>query len=120
LLYEHLTLDVAAGSCVAIMGPSGSGKSTLAKLLQGFYPPTHGEIRIGGRSTQHLAANELRLAFGVVPQDTTLFSGTVYDNLAVANPHATFEQIVHACTLAEIHSTIEALPDGYQTLISAA
>jgi subfamily B ATP-binding cassette protein HlyB/CyaB len=117
LLYEHLTLEVPAGSCVAIMGPSGSGKSTLAKLLQGFYPPTHGEIRIGGRSTQHLAANELRLAFGVVPQDTTLFSGTVYDNLAIANPHATFEQIVHACTLAEIHRTIEELPEGYQTLI---
>jgi subfamily B ATP-binding cassette protein HlyB/CyaB len=114
-LYEHLTLRVEAGACVAIVGPSGSGKSTLAKLLQGFYPPTHGEIRIGGRSTRHLAANELRVAFGVVPQETTLFSGTVYDNLAGANPHASFEEIVHTCRLAEIHRTIEALPQGYQT-----
>jgi subfamily B ATP-binding cassette protein HlyB/CyaB len=117
LLYEHLTLRIEAGSCVAIVGPSGCGKSTLAKLLQGFYAPTHGEIRIGGRSTQHLAANELRVAFGVVPQETTLFSGTVYDNLAVANPHSSFQDIVHACRLAEIHRTIEQLPQGYQTLI---
>ena len=114
-LYEHLTLHVEAGSCVAIVGPSGSGKSTFAKLLQGFYPPTHGEIRIGGRSTRHLAANELRVAFGVVPQETTLFSGTVYENLAVANPHASFDEIVHTCRLAEIHRTIEGLPQGYQT-----
>jgi ATP-binding cassette, subfamily B, bacterial HlyB/CyaB len=114
-LYEHLTLCVAAGSCVALVGPSGSGKSTLAKLLQGFYPPAHGEIRIGGRNTRHLAANELRLAFGVVPQETTLFSGTVYDNIAVANPHASFDEIVAACGLAEIHDTIEQLPRGYQT-----
>jgi subfamily B ATP-binding cassette protein HlyB/CyaB len=116
-IYEHLTLRIDAGSCVAIVGPSGCGKSTLAKLLQGFYPPTRGEIRIGGRSTQHLAANELRVAFGVVPQDTTLFSGTVYDNLAIANPHASFDEVVHACRLAEIHRTIEQLPQGYQTVI---
>ncbi|HEX2830103.1 MAG TPA: peptidase domain-containing ABC transporter [Burkholderiales bacterium] len=116
-LYEHLTLRVAAGTCVALVGPSGSGKSTLAKLLQGFYPPTRGEIRIGGRNTRHLAANELRLAFGVVPQETTLFSGTVYDNLAVANPHASFDEIVAACALAEIHETIERLPRGYQTVV---
>jgi subfamily B ATP-binding cassette protein HlyB/CyaB len=117
LIYEHLTFRIEAGTCVAIVGPSGSGKSTLAKLMQGFYAPTHGEIRIAGRSTQHLAANELRVTFGVVPQDTTLFSGTVYDNLAVANPHASFDEIVHACRLAEIHRTIEELPRGYQTPI---
>jgi subfamily B ATP-binding cassette protein HlyB/CyaB len=115
LVYEHLSLRVDAGACAAIVGPSGCGKSTLAKLLQGFYAPTHGEIRIGGRNIRHLAANELRVVFGVVPQDTTLFSGTVYDNLAVANPHATFDEIVHACRLAEIHRTIELLPQGYQT-----
>jgi subfamily B ATP-binding cassette protein HlyB/CyaB len=117
LLFEHLTFTIDAGSCVAIVGRSGSGKSTLAKLLQGFYAPTHGEIRIGGRNIRHLAANELRVAFGVVPQETALFSGTVYDNLAIANPHATFDDIVHACRIAEVHRTIEALPDGYQTRI---
>ena len=116
-LYEHLDLKVEAGTCVAIMGPSGSGKSTLAKLMQGFYLPSHGQIQIGDRDTRNLSANELRQSFGVVPQDTTLFSGTIYDNLVLANPHATFEQVVQACKMAEIHDTIEQLPEGYQTQI---
>ena len=116
-LYEHLNIGVEAGACVAVMGPSGCGKSTLAKLLQGFYLPTGGQIRIGGRDTQTLAANELRQFFGVVPQETVLFSGTIYDNLTLANPHATFEQVVQACRMAEIHASIEELPDGYQTAI---
>ena len=114
-LYEHFAFHVAAGECIAIMGASGSGKSTLAKLLQGFYLPTHGEIRVGARSTRHIPANELRLSFGVVPQDTRLFCGTIYENLVLANPHATFEQVVYACRMAEIHETIERLSDGYQT-----
>ena len=116
-LYEHLNLKVEAGSCVAVMGPSGCGKSTLGKLLQGFYLPSHGQIRIGNRDTQTLSANELRQCFGVVPQETMLFSGTIYDNLVIANPHATFEQVVQACRMAEIHATIEQLPQGYQTEI---
>jgi subfamily B ATP-binding cassette protein HlyB/CyaB len=116
-LYRRLSFKVEPGTCVAIMGPSGSGKSTLAKLMQGFYLPTHGQIKIAERDTRHLAANELRQYFGVVPQDTTLFSGTIYDNLVVANPHATFEMAVHACNMAEIHETIDTLADGYQTQI---
>jgi subfamily B ATP-binding cassette protein HlyB/CyaB len=116
-LYEHLNARIAAGECVAIMGPSGCGKSTLARLLQGFYPPTHGVIRVGGRDVQQVPANELRLSFGVVPQETTLFSGTVYDNVVAANPHASFDQVVQACRFAEIHDTIERLPNGYQTII---
>jgi ATP-binding cassette, subfamily B, bacterial HlyB/CyaB len=99
------------------MGASGTGKSTLAKLLQGFYWPTSGQIRVDGVDTRHLSANELRSYFGVVPQETVLFSGTVYDNVAMANPHATFEQTVQACKMAEIHDTIERLPKGYQTEI---
>ena len=116
-LYERLNLKVDAGTCVAITGPSGCGKSTLAKLMQGFYLPTHGQIRIGNRDTQSMSANELRQSFGVVPQETTLFSGTIYDNLVIANPHATFDQVVQACRMAEIHTTIEQLPGGYQTEI---
>ena len=99
------------------MGPSGSGKSTLARLMQAFYQPEDGAISIDGRDIRYLSANELRSHFGVVPQDTMLFSGTLYENLTLANPHASFEQVVQACKLAEIHHTIEKLPEGYQTPI---
>ncbi len=116
-LYRNFDLAVSPGSTVAIMGPSGSGKSTLAKLLQGFYQPSDGRIRIDGTDIQNLSANELRHYFGVVPQETVLFSGTILDNLQAANPRATFEQVVHACKLAEINDAIEKLPNGYQTEI---
>jgi subfamily B ATP-binding cassette protein HlyB/CyaB len=117
LLYKELSLTIDPGKVVAITGPSGVGKSTLAKLLQGFYWPTSGQIKVDGVDIRHLSANELRAYFGIVPQETVLFSGTIYDNLCMANPHATFDQVVQACTMAEIHSTIEALPKGYQTEI---
>lgn len=117
LLLKGLTLRVDPGRVVAFMGPSGCGKSTLAKLLQGMYRPSEGRILLDGNDVTHLAANELRLNFGVVPQETILFSGTVYENLVAAHPHATFDQIVKACQIAEIHETIERLPLGYQTEI---
>jgi subfamily B ATP-binding cassette protein HlyB/CyaB len=113
-LYQHFDLALRPGSCVAIMGPSGSGKSTLAKLLQGFYLPTGGQIKIDGHDIRHLSANELRSYFGVVPQETVLFSGSIYENLIIANPNAGFEQVVQACRWAEIHDTIDQLPQGYQ------
>jgi subfamily B ATP-binding cassette protein HlyB/CyaB len=116
-LLRDFNLSIKAGSCVAVMGPSGSGKSTLARLLQGFYLPCDGAILLDGADIRHLSANELRQNFGVVLQETVLFSGTIYDNLLLACPHATFEQIVHACRLAEIHEDIERLPEGYQTAI---
>jgi len=116
-LYRDLDLRIAPGSCVLLLGPSGSGKSTLAKLLLGFYRPTEGAILVDGLDTRHLAANELRHYFGVVPQETVLFSGTLYDNLLAARPRASFEQIVQACRMAEIHATIERLPRGYQTVV---
>ena len=116
-LYRGFNLKVVPGQCVAIMGPSGAGKSTLAKLLQAFCQPTDGAILLDGHDTRHLAANELRQHFGVVPQDTVLFSGTIYENLVLANPHASFEEVVQACKLAEIHAAIEQLPQGYQTAI---
>lgn len=114
-LYRDLSIDLAPGRCLALMGPSGSGKSTLAKLLQGFCFPEEGRITVEGRDLRHLPANELRSHFGVVPQETILFSGTLYDNLILANPRASFEQVVQACRWAEIHDTIEKLPQGYQT-----
>lgn len=117
LVYENLSLAIQPGQTIALMGPSGCGKSTLAKLLQGFYQPTTGTLQIDGIDIRYLSANELRSHFGVVPQDTTLFSGTIYDNLQMASPDASFEQIVAACKMAEIHNVIEALPEGYQTEI---
>ncbi len=117
LLYRNVNLTIQPGQTVAIMGPSGTGKSTLTKLLQGFYRPTEGQIKVDGVDILHLSANELRANFGVVPQETVLFSGTVYDNLLMANPHASFEQVVQACQMAEIHDVIQALPQGYQTEI---
>jgi subfamily B ATP-binding cassette protein HlyB/CyaB len=116
-LYRDLSFTITPGACVAIMGPSGSGKSTLARLLQGFYLPSDGAILLDGLDVRHLSANELRQYFGVVPQDTVLFSGTVYENLVIANPHTDFERVVQACKLAEIHDVIEQLPEGYQTRI---
>jgi ATP-binding cassette, subfamily B, bacterial HlyB/CyaB len=139
-LYQNLSFNIQAGHCVLVMGPSGCGKSTLAKLLLGFYQPQQGNIKLNGQDIRYLAANELRNHFGVVPQETTLFSGTIYDNLILANPHASFEQIIQACQLAEIHQAIDnqaakrllrrrltfrlsasgrsqKLPQGYQTQI---
>ncbi len=116
-LYQNFNMTIAPGLCVALMGPSGSGKSTLAKLLQGFYLPSDGGILLDGRDIRHFSANELRHYYGVVPQETVLFSGTLYENLVLANPHATFEQVVLACKLAEIHDTIEQLPEGYQNRV---
>ncbi len=117
LVYQDLSLSISRGQTIGIMGPSGCGKSTLAKLLQGFYQPSAGRILIDGIDIRYLSANELRSHFGVVPQETMLFSGTIYDNLQMASPHATFEQISAACRMAEIHAAIEALPQGYQTPI---
>ena len=115
LLYQDFSLDIAPGRSVAIMGASGTGKSTLAKLLLGFYQPSAGSIRVDGIDIRHMAANELRSHFGVVPQETILFSGTIHANLTAANPAATFEQVVQACRMAGVHDVIEALPQGYQT-----
>jgi subfamily B ATP-binding cassette protein HlyB/CyaB len=114
-LYRNLSLGIKPGQLTVLMGPSGCGKSTLAKLLLGFYWPSDGRILVDGYDIRHLNANELRAHFGVVPQETTLFSGSVYDNLLMANPQASFENIAEACRMAEIHETIEQLPQGYQT-----
>jgi len=116
-LYKNLNLTLKPGHLTVLMGPSGCGKSTLAKLLLGFYQPSEGQINLDGKDLRTLAANELRQTFGVVPQETVLFSGTLYDNLVMAHPHANFEEVIQACKLAEIHEVIEQLPNGYQTEI---
>jgi subfamily B ATP-binding cassette protein HlyB/CyaB len=114
-LYRNLSLVLRAGKLTVLTGPSGCGKSTLAKLLVGFYQPEDGRITIDGRDIRHFSANELRQYFGVVPQETVLFSGTIYENLIAANPNASFDDVVQACKVAEIHDVIEKMPKGYNT-----
>lgn len=116
-LYRNLDVSFKPGHLSVIMGPSGCGKSTLAKLMLGFYQPQEGQIHLDGKDIRYLAANELRSVFGVVPQETVLFSGTLYDNLVMAHPHASFDDVIAACKAAEIHEVIETLPNGYQTEI---
>jgi subfamily B ATP-binding cassette protein HlyB/CyaB len=116
-LYRNLSVTFPAGALILLTGPSGCGKSTLAKLMLGFYQPSEGRLLLDGRDLRHLSATEVRAAFGVVLQETVLFSGTLYDNLSMANPRASFEDIVAACRRAEIHDAIERLPQGYRTEI---
>ncbi len=116
-VFRNFNLSLKPGKVTVLTGPSGSGKSTLAKLLLGFYQAQDGRIAIDGRDIRHFAANELRQHFGVVPQETVLFSGTIYDNLLAANPNASFADIIQACRIAEIHDVIEKLPKGYNTEI---
>ena len=87
------------------------------KLLLGFYQPSDGQISIDGRDIRNFSANELRQYYGVVPQETYLLSGSIYENLIAASPHAGFNSIVEACKIAEIHDVIEKLPKGYNTPI---
>ncbi len=116
-LYTRLNLTFKPGRFTVLMGPSGCGKSTLSKLMLGFYPPGEGHIALDGKDIRHLAANALRQTFGVVPQETVLFSGTLYDNLVMAHSHASFDDVIRAAKAAEIHEVIEKLPAGYQTEI---
>ncbi len=116
-LFRNLEMRFKPGHLTVLMGPSGCGKSTLAKLMLGFYQTVEGHIALDGRDIRYLAANELRATFGVVPQETVLFSGTIYDNLVMAHPHASFPEVIAACKAAEIHEVIEELPEGYQTEI---
>jgi len=116
-LFRGLDLGLKPGKLTVLTGPSGSGKSTLSKLLLGFYQPEEGKIEIDGRDLRHFSANELRQNFGIVPQETYLFSGSIYENLIAANPNAGFPDVVQAAKIAEIHDVIEKLPKGYNTEI---
>ncbi len=117
VLFRQLSLALKPGRLTVLTGPSGSGKSTLAKLLLGFYQPHDGQILVDGVDVRHLPANELRQYFGVVPQETVLFAGTVFENLIAGNPNAGFNDVVQACRIAEVHDVVEKLPKGYNTEI---
>ena len=112
-----VTLRVAAGETVAVVGSSGSGKSTLASLVPRLYDVTSGAVRIDGTDVRDLTADTLRDAIGVVTQDPHLFHESIESNLRYARPGATHGEIVAACRAARIDGMISALPDGYSTVV---
>jgi ATP-binding cassette subfamily B protein len=112
-----LDLDVAPGETHAIVGATGAGKSTIVKLLLRLYEPTAGTVTIDGIPVRELSFASLRGAMGFVSQDVFLFQGTVRENLTYGRPGATDHEVVQAATLAEAHTFISALPDGYDTVV---
>lgn len=116
-ILENLTLRINAGETLALVGASGAGKSTLASLVPRLYDVTDGAVVIDGTDVRSLTLDSLRQAIGVVPQDPHLFHESIGDNLRYARPDATDEQLVAACRAARILDTVEALPDGFNTVV---
>ena len=114
---RDVTIAVAPGETLAVVGPSGSGKSTLASLVPRLYDATHGAVRIDGHDVRDLTVASLRAAIGVVSQDPHLFHESIEANLRYARPEATQDELVAACRRARIHDVIAALPDGYRTVV---
>ncbi|OME57958.1 ABC transporter ATP-binding protein [Paenibacillus odorifer] len=114
---EDIHFDVAAGERVAIMGATGSGKSSLVSLIPRLYEETDGTIWIDGEKSADIDISRLRRSIGYVPQELQLFSGSIRDNIAWGNEHATLEQIQQAAAAAQIHETVKGLPDGYDTML---
>lgn len=116
-LIENLNLQAAAGQRIAIVGPTGCGKTTLINLLMRFYDVDGGRICVDGTDIQSVRRHSLRKNFGMVLQDTWLYSGTVRENIAFGRPDATEEEIVAAAKASHAHSFIRRLPEGYDTVI---
>ena len=114
-ILDGVSFAVPAGRTVAVVGPSGSGKSTLARLLFRFYDVSGGRITIDGQDIRRVQQASVRAAIGIVPQDTVLFNDTIEYNIAYGRPGATRDEIVEAARLAQIHSFVAALPQGYAT-----
>jgi len=114
---QNLSLEVPSGAVVALVGPSGGGKSTVFKLLLGLYPDFTGSIAVAGRPLSAYTLNELRDQVAYVPQDASLFAGTIYDNIALGRLGAGEEAVKAAAEAANAHEFIVRLPDGYATLV---
>jgi ATP-binding cassette subfamily B protein len=115
--HDRLSFAVAGGETVGIVGPSGSGKSSIVRLLLRLYDPQGGVVRVGGKDVRTLDPEALRRMIAVVHQDTTLFHGTVADNLRLGKPDATPEELEQAARDANAAEFIRALPQGYRTMI---
>lgn len=114
---EDLSFKVNRGQIVAIVGPSGAGKSTIASLLPRFYDVTNGSIVIDGMDIRDVTLNSLREQVGIVPQETLLFNGSVYDNILYGRLDATKEEVEAAAKAANAHDFIMGLPEGYDTML---
>ena len=115
LVLKGFSLSVEPGQTAAIVGPTGAGKTTVINLLMRFYEVDAGRILLDGRDVRALARGDLRRAFSMVLQETWLFSGTIFENIAYGKENVTREEVVNAAKAARIHSYIESLPNGYDT-----
>ncbi len=115
---EDLSLSVAAGSTVAIVGPTGAGKTTLVNLLMRFYDVDRGQILIDGVDITGVDRCALRSSIGMVLQDTWLFTGTIAENIGYGRPGATEDEIIEAARAAHVDAFVRALPDGYATRVN--
>jgi subfamily B ATP-binding cassette protein MsbA len=114
---RHVSLDLKPGEVVALVGPSGAGKTTMASLLPRFWDVTEGRITFDGVDIRRLHLSDLRRRIGLVPQEPALFSGTVRENIAYADPGASSERIEAAARAAHVQEFVERLPNGYDTVV---
>ena len=115
---HNLSLEAEQGKLIAIVGPTGAGKTTIINLLMRFYDIDSGEILVDGKNIMNLTRSSLRGAYAMVLQDTWVFNGTIFENIAYGKENATMDEVVRAAKAARIHPFIMRLPQGYQTVIS--
>lgn len=116
-IIHDLSLHVPKGALIAIVGPTGAGKTTIINLLMRFYDVDSGEIRLDGHPVHDLTRRSLRLNYSMVLQDTWLFNGTVFENIAYGSESATREDVERVCRACNIHDYIMTLPEGYDTVL---
>ncbi|MGW5072029.1 ABC transporter ATP-binding protein [Rhodococcus sp. NPDC004095] len=116
-LIENLTLVAEPGHMVAIVGPTGAGKTTLVNLIMRFYDVDTGTIRVDGVDSQEMTRDDLRERTGMVLQDSWLFGGTIYENIAYGDPSATREEVMEAAELSHVEHFVRTLPEGYDTVL---